>query len=359
MKRTLYVSLCLSLFFFVMSLPMVTQAASSSPSCSFSVVLDGATTSVDRSDTIFVRSGSVLGLNWASRNATNLTDTSKRSVPLAGFATTTIYSSKKYTYTATRGSSRAYCGVSVSVVSGSVTSPNAASSSKSVTLTGKVRGDLMTLNVTVTPFGTSTPTTSASVRVRNGGWTFPRSLSFPDGNYMIDVSVDKSGVRTVVATSTLTVGNPPPVAATTLVVVPVQLLGGGTARANTNVAVAYLQLINLGSATATISGISMTQTDNAPVAAVTQLSAVSDNGLARGSVGIPPTTPFVGQTATIPITLTLAPREMRLVTVKALMAPNLLPYLGTKLTLMTSSVTANAKIQSTFPIFGTIWTLGY
>jgi hypothetical protein len=158
----------------------------------------------------------------------------------------------------------------------------------------------------------------------------------------------------------MTVGNRVPVAVTTVVVVPVPLLIGGRAHPNTPVGVAYLQLINVGYATATVSGITLTQYGNAPVAAMVGLTSITDNSSARGSIGTMTTgTPFVGNSVTVPVGIVLAPREMRLVTIKATTALNIAPYLGTTLTLWVTGIQTNAKLSSKLPLYGTTWTMGY
>ncbi|QQR64554.1 hypothetical protein IPH92_03245 [Candidatus Kaiserbacteria bacterium] len=49
---------------------------------------------------------------------------------------------------------------------------------------------------------------------------------------------------------------------------------------------------------------------------------------------------------------------MKLFTIKALLASNVSPYLGTQLKLSATDVKNNAKTKSTFPIAGTTWTIG-
>ena len=218
----------------------------------------------------------------------------------------------------------------------------------------------ITLNIT--PLGTTTPLyMSDSIRVRKGKWSERVTTTLPDGSYQVAIMGENKQNSLTIATSTLQIGSAPIASqfSPTVVVVPVPLLIGGVARPGASVAVAYLQIINIGNATATLTGLTLNQTGTAPLAAVVGLTAVTDNGVARGSVGNMLTgTPFVGTSTFVPLTVILAPREMRLVTIKAVMSPVLSPYLGTTLTLRVAGVSGNLKSQAAWPLFGTVWTMG-
>ena len=354
----------LSLFFAVAvvltSLPLTTEAASSSsrPTCTLSILMDGETTKVDANDKVLARTGSTVTLAWTSRNATKATNKSGSTIEDTGTTTVVMKSKASYRYKFTNSRGSVTCGVSLYPVSGKATSRSTASSSRPVTLTGTTQG-VSSLTLHLTSVGTTSTNITKKLSLKRDKWSYSIPTGLPDGLYAIELSTTKSGVRTVVATSSLAVGTVQPIAATTIVVVPVPLLTGGVVRAAGNPAVAYLQVINIGTATATVSGITLTQAGTAPVASVVGLTARTDSGSAQGSVGTMLATPFVGSSVTVPLGAVLAPKQMTLVTVKAVMAPSLVPYVGTTLTLMVSGVVTTARLQSALPLFGTVWTVGY
>jgi hypothetical protein len=210
---------------------------------------------------------------------------------------------------------------------------------------------------------TSTAVHSSRISLRRSTWSYIVPKVLPDGNYRVEVATVNGSVRTIIATSTLAIGKVTPVAtvgASTIVVVPVPLLIGGRAHPGATIAVAYLQFINIGYATTSVTNVSLTQYGTAPVSGIVGVTSISDNGMAKGVVGTMLTgTPFVGTTVTVPLGLVLAPREMRLVTIKAITAQNIAPHIGKTLTLWVSGVTTNAKLQSKLPLYGTTWTFGY
>lgn len=342
--------------------PTVTQAASTRPTCTLTVTSDGATATVRSGAKIVVRAGAPFILSWKSQNASKAVDRNGKGIALNGSTTTVATKNTSYSLKFMEGSYQSACTLSVSLVSGTITSPTAASSSKPVVIVGRARG-LTSVTVSVTPFGTTSATSSKTVSVRHGTWSYAVPQKLGHGLYQILVTTTKGGMVTGVATGTLNIGNVPVVptsAPTTVVVVPVPLLIGGIAHPGATLAVGYLQLINIGLATTTITNVTLTQSGNAPVVSIVGLTTISDNGVAKGSVGsMLSATPFIGNTATVPLGLVLAPKEMRLVTIKAITTSNITPYLGTKLMLLVSGVGTTAQVQSKLPLFGTIWTFGY
>ncbi len=345
----------------VTGVPTVASAASSKPTCEMSVEAAGVSVPVRGSSPILVQSGAPLSLVWESRRATKAVDQNRHVIDLQGMATVTPTRNTRYIYTFSRGSSRTSCGVSVVVVSGSVKAQPRGVVSATPVITGRAKG-VSSVVVNLTPVGTTTPLyTSKELRLRSNVWTTRVTKALPDGLY--DVVVTNGGTKSlvVIATSTLQIGAVSLVSASAplVVVVPVPLLTGGTARPGATVAVAYLQLINIGTATATLAGFTVNQTGTAPVSTIVGLTAVTDDGSARGTVGNMQTgTPFVASSAFVPLVTTLAPQAMRLVTIKAVMSPVLVPFAGTTLTLRVAGVSGTLKPHATFPLFGTVWTIG-
>ncbi len=346
---------------YIGGVPSVTAAASSKPTCELSVAIAGVTTDLHGSSPLLVQLDTPMSITWESARATKAVDQSGYAVALSGMVTVTPDRSMTYAYKFSRGSVRTSCTVPVVVVKGSVTAqPRGVVGAKPI-IAGRAKGVTM-VTISLTPSGTTTPFyVSDTLRVRNGKWTGRVSKSLPDGLYQVTVNGSGKQNSVVIATSTLQVGIVSAVSASAplVVVVPIPLLIGGVAHPGTSVAVAYLQVINIGTATATLEGFTLTQTGTAPLATVVGLTAVTDNGVARGTAGNMLTgTPFVGASAFIPLIITLAPREMRLVTIKAVMSPLLVPYLGSTLTLRVSGVTGTLRPHAAFPLFGTVWTMG-
>ncbi len=343
-------------------MPAITEASVVHPSCTLAITVDGVTTSVRSGTKVSIREGSVYSVAWTSQNADAAVDRDGHTIALSGATSSVLTANTNYLLRFSKSGYQSTCTISAYGVSGSVTSGTAASSSKPVTIVGKVRG-LDSVAVSVTPFGATTTVMSKNISVRHGAFTYAVPQKLNDGLYQILITTNKSGITTVVATNTLNVGNVPVVSAaapTTIVAIPVPLLIGGVAHPGATVAVAYLQLINIGLATTTVSNVTLTQSGNAAVAAIVGLTSISDNGVAKGAVGtMVAGTPFVGNTATVPLGLVLAPKEMRLVTIKAITTTNVLPYLGTKITLLVSGIGTTARVESKLPLFGTIWTVGY
>ena len=358
-KKILPVGICL--MFIVLVMPNLSLAATKKPSCTLTVSVDNVDTKIRSGDINYLRAGSVVRVGWTSRNATKATDGHGKTVPVQGEATSTIEHNQTLSYRFNRGSTRTACTVSFRVVSGTVVQKRDTKAPFSLQFLGKVHG-LSSVSLFVYPQGTTTPIyTSPTIRLRNSGWshTIPKPLT--DGVYQVVLVGARSGTRLVLATTTLLVGASTTGSrgASTVVVVPVPLLIGGVGHSGASVAVAYLQVINIGTSAAQLHGFTLNQTGTTPVEAIVGMTAVTDNGVARGSSGTMSSgTPFVGNGVFVPLETTLAPSEMRLVTIKAVLAPNLTPYLATKTTLYVTGISTDTKSKGDFPLYGTTWTIG-
>lgn len=158
---------------------------------------------------------------------------------------------------------------------------------------------------------------------------------------------------TTTTTSTTTVAT---TSSATLVVSSVPLLQGGTAKANASVPISYLQITNVGNEPAYLRGFWVKQNGTAPTASVVTLTTIDDQG---GSQGASLSLPFNNGSAFAPTGAMFAPGQMRLFTIKAVIASNISAYIGTQLMIDVSSIDTNAKASGAFPIRGTTWTLGY
>ena len=166
---------------------------------------------------------------------------------------------------------------------------------------------------------------SAYKTVRGNRWSIKLPSKLTDGDYIVTLRGDSKAAYNILATSSLQIGDP--MITTTsqpssLVVQVVPLLLGGTARAGVTVPIIYLQLINIGSATATLSGFTLRQNGNATTNSIVGLSVADDTGLYKNSVGtLAQPIVFVNNEATVPILANIAPKETRLYTLKASTLP--------------------------------------
>jgi hypothetical protein len=338
-------------------------SAEARPACALTATVEGVTTRLSNDRSIYIRTGEAFSIGWVGTHSSRMSDQNGVSQPVTGSTTEVSKLRTRYVYRFTNGSSYTTCTLMVYPVSGSVSSVSTATSSNKVTLRGVTR-DVSMVVVRATRVGATTTIESPALSVNRTLFSYTFPSAFTDGQYILSVLTDKNGVRTELASSTFGVGTgvvqDAATGATTLVVVPVPLLIGGRAHPSATVAVGYLQLINIGTATATVNSITLTQYGNAPTLSVVGVTAITDNGAAKGSVGTMVTgTPFIGNVVTVPLGAILAPREMRLVTIKAITAANIVPYLGTTLTLWVSGVATDANISSKLPLFGTTWKFGY
>lgn len=204
---------------------------------------------------------------------------------------------------------------------------------------------------------------SKTIAVKDGKWKTRITKKLADGAYEVALTSSKASRSGALATEMLVIGDSEKRTArsnTTLAVSSIPLLFGGMVRAGTTIPVSYLQVTNVGKETAMVKGFSVEQNGSASAKSVIGLSAVDDKNTAYGSVGgIEGSTPFKDGKAFVPITTSLAPGEMRLFTIKAIMENNVAKHLGTQLKIDVVSVESDASTKAVFPIRGTTWTIGY
>ncbi|MDP1707268.1 MAG: hypothetical protein Q8L30_01830 [bacterium] len=166
----------------------------------------------------------------------------------------------------------------------------------------------------------------------------------------IPVVVSPCQTSSAVGTSTAsTIGT------TTLAIQNVPLLFGGTAHAGESVPVSYLQITNIGTACTVLKGFWIKQNGSASTTVVVGLSTVDDKGGSRGLTE--GSLPFENGIALAPTDALFAPGQMRLFTIKAIMAHDVSPHVGTQLMISVISVETTATMRGQFPIQGTTWTI--
>ncbi|MBX9906304.1 hypothetical protein K2X96_00195 [Patescibacteria group bacterium] len=259
------------------------------------------------------------------------------------------------------------CSVTTCVVSVTTTSLKSTSGTK--TISGTADGLTKLFIKLYRESDNSLVYTSKTVTVRNEKWKvkIPSSASrkIKSDSYRVEVYSEKKKDAVMLVSSTLVVGtqnnttqNISVKSSSLLVVEPVPLLFGGTARAGDAVSVAYVQVINVGKEEARIEGFTLTQNGSASVDALQALRAVDDSGLIQGStestsVGLQ----FKNGSAFVPIQAVFAPGQMRLFTIKAVVKNDTARYAGTQLQINLASAHANASLKGMFPMYGTTWTI--
>lgn len=222
---------------------------------------------------------------------------------------------------------------------------------KKPTISGTAE-DTSRLYVTVTKEGSTKASFTKSVKVSKDKWKTRVTRNLSDGTYEIEV-LDKKGGE-VLVTKTLTIGKKTSTSSSvsssgSFSVSLVPLLMGGTARANQAVAVSYLKVVNTGKETGTLTGVTLTQKGSAPASAVASLTIKDDKDGSQGQASVS------GLTTTVPTTSVFAPGQMKLFTIKAVLAGNTMSHLGKTLMYDVTGVTGS---KSGFPIKGTTWVIG-
>lgn len=188
------------------------------------------------------------------------------------------------------------------------------------------------------------------LRVRNEEWKTKVSKKLKDGEYEVSLYEGKtSRASALLDKETLTVGK---AGGGTLSASMVPLLTGGTARSFASVPVAYVKVANQGTATSSISGITLVQNGSAPTSVITTFATNDDKGGSRATV---PAAFTKQKTVFVPLAATIPPGQMRIFTIKANLGT--IANIGSQLKLDVASVAGASR--GTFPLRGTTWTLGY
>jgi hypothetical protein len=148
------------------------------------------------------------------------------------------------------------------------------------------------------------------------------------------------------------------IGSTTLAVGSVPLLVGGVATAGESVPISYLQITNVGTSSARLTGFWVIQNGTAPTASIVGLSTVDDSGGSRGyAASTAASSLFINGSAFVPTDAYIEPGQLRLFTIKAMLAPEVSASLGTTLMIDVTGVETTAALHASFPIRGTTWTI--
>lgn len=351
---------CLIFCAVLLVLPAHSFAATARPSCELLVSTPYDSIEIDDKETILLPKGETLGIAWTSKNAREAFDDRKKSIDLDGMATFTPSRSTTYTYKFENGSKRETCEVSVKIATGSFESSSLSSMSSKPLLSGKASG-LRKVQVYLYKENSTKPFFISKVlKVKKGKWSTKVTKSLPDGAYSAVLVGEKDMPLNTLSQETLTIGEPANTSATIFAVEAVPLLNGTVARAGSAIPISYLQVINIGKEAGNVEHFEVMQNGSAPTSAIVGFVVMDNRSTTTTAVGsvLKPIT-FKNGKARIPVDIAINPGQMRLFTIKAVLAPNLSGMYFTQLKLDIASVETNAKERGAFPIKGTTWMLGW
>lgn len=355
--RTLLLSVALSAAFLM---PSTTNAAYEGPVCVLWVQTTSGSVVAAGETEVMLNKGDELKIYWFSVNATEAENGNGDSIPLTGRTVKSPTSKTTYSYTFSKGTQEFECSVVVHPVEAKVTASTLSTLSTTPTISGTAE-NTQTVSFKVFKVGSKTSVyDSEDIRVVDGTWKHKLTDSLAKGSYnFVLYGSDELKLNTI-SKKILTIGTiaSSDTGQSTIVVQPIPLLVGGVAKRNQTVGLSYLQVLNVGLESVTITGIRMKQAGTASTKAVLTLLATDDTELHKGQVGKVGVSPFVSGEALIPITLTLKPKETRLFTLKAILASDVSDYVGDTLKLQVSGVNSRSSVKGTFPIKGVTWTIG-
>lgn len=180
---------------------------------------------------------------------------------------------------------------------------------------------------------------------------------------------------TTLCSTTVTVGAPIVVPPPVVVVAPtpafvngtqalsvsmLPLLAGGQTGAGASVPVAYIKVTNRGTGTASIKGFSLNERGTASAETdVIGFTTSDDKGGSRTTIGgIEGTKAAAGERAFVPLAADLAPGQIRIFTIKALLSATH-HEAGKTLVFDVASVDTSANVSAAFPLSGVTWFLTY
>ena len=353
----------LGAFLCVLGMPAATHAAVSKPTCTLAVSTPAGETEIKRRGDAYLHVGDALQLTWTSKDATTATKKSGQSIALSGTRTVSPKKDTSYTYIFRSSAGTATCSVRVHMVAASFTARTLNSASHTPTLTGTASGT-KSIQLSIRKPGEAKKIfVSKTAKVTRGKWSVRVEKKLPFDTYEVTLSGAKNFALSAIRKETLQLGKSVQShsSPTTLEVSWIPLLAGGKAEAGTSIPVAYLQMNNIGNASTTLQGFTVTQRGSAPGAAIIGLTTVDDTGSLRGYVGgAEGTTPFKNMQAFVPTAKTVfAPGQMRLFTIKASLTKNILPYIGKDLKVDVTSISTDGSIKGPLPLRGTTWTIAY
>lgn len=351
------------LAFLFVGTPFVVSADEPGPICLLAVIASGKALVVQGDDNEMLLSGGKnFHIIWAGGNADTAVDRNRDVIPHVGLALMSPEKTTTYSYTFSAGNEDVTCSMKVYVVSGNIDASSLQTDASRPTLSGEVSG-LTTVRLEIFEKGNSKVFyTDDDIDVRNEEWEVKIAKQLPDGTYDVVLRGDKKVNFNTLATETLTVGDDGSDESSSgiLVVESIPLLSGGIVHAGGKVSISYLQVTNIGKESAVVQSFSVKQNGSASTQSVIGLTSADDKNTSSGSVGgIEGNTPFKNGVASIPVNAIIAPGQMLLFTLKALVTADTSAYIGKQLMLDVVGINSNGTEKGAFPIRGTTWTISY
>lgn len=320
--------------------------AATAPTCLVAVLPASGKAEIGQDLTWKATPGDRVTVLWVSAGATSA-EQDGGSVPKLGFRTDTFSDDADFAFRFTNAEGSASCSIKILVSGVTIDANSLTSATGKPVLSGKASGIDTVYVVAHSKKSGSVSFKSAAVKVRNGTWEVPVKKNLADGQYEVSVYADKSLRGDILASGILSIGPG------SLSAAPVALLFGGTAHLGSSVPVAYIKLVNKGTATTSISGFNLSERGGA-ASAVTGFATSDDKGGSRATINAT----FSRDEAFVPLSATVAPNQLRIFTIKAILGTNS-SDVGKRLIIDVDSVETDADVTGTFPMQGTTWTLVY
>lgn len=198
---------------------------------------------------------------------------------------------------------------------------------------------------------------SKELKVRDDAWKVTVTKKLKPGNYEATI-LDGKG-KTEIASSSLTILDKNAKSSTAkkggaLSVSALPLLVGGNALPNASVPVAYIKVANPSKEIAYIDGFTLKQNGSANTDSVIGFATSDDKGGSRATITDPKL--FKNGSAFVPLKTEVAPGQVRIFTIKALVNGNG-AQAGKQLMLDVASINTGAKLTAVFPLRGVTWNL--
>lgn len=333
--------------------------AASKPSCEIiAVTLRGVAPSAKDLE-VMVKEGEVVGFLWFSSNASSARDKEGSAVPVNGAKVLRVDGSTSFSYEFTNGSDRTTCSVGFHEVDGAITASSLVTEDERPTIKGSADGT-ETVKFSIEDSTGKRLYLSRELRVKNGRWQERVSKKLPDGDYLVTLYGDKDYALNSITTGMLSLGPEPAKGNGSITVSQLSLLTGGTAAVGASIPVAYLKVVNPSQTPVELKGFTLKETGSAPDDLVIGFSTNDDKGGSRTTVGgTEGTKLFKNSQAFVPLKATIAPAQLRIFTIKAILSRTSGSAGGKQLLIDTVGVDADGAVKATYPLKGVVWTLSY
>lgn len=327
--------------------------AASRPSCAITVSSLRGEAVTKKSMEILALPGETLEIAWESAGAKTARDADRDEIELEDSIEIEADRDETYAYTFLNGSRKATCSVEIKVAEAGFDGAPLSTRDATPAIEGSADG-VKSVSLRIESLEGKKVATAKEVRVRKGVWEATVSKKLKEGKYVVSLLGPKGYELGVLATTTLEVlGKDGAASGGSVSVSQLPLLMGGVAANGASVPVAYVQVKNTGKTAASISGIRLKENGSAPDEAVVGFATNDDKGGSRATHAVS----FKNGVATVPLSYTLSPGELRIFTVKASISAAKRLYGNAELKIDIAGIETTASVAGSFPIRGTTWVL--